>query len=106
MLVGKRKGENKDLKRICMDNYFQNIFPKISGSQEDKQISIFGCPHSIFGSRGHEDTRILLPCIKYRDFFKGMAKCEKWKKKWKKKICNTLELVFDITTEKVELELI
>ena len=28
-----------------MDNYFQNIFPKISGSQEDNQISIFGCPH-------------------------------------------------------------
>ena len=42
-------------------NYFQNIFPKISGSQEDKQISIFGCPHSFFGRRGHEDTRILLP---------------------------------------------
>ena len=36
-----------------MNNYFQNIFPKISGSQEDNQISIFGCPHSIFGPRGH-----------------------------------------------------
>ena len=23
-----------------MENYFQNIFPKISGSQEDNQISI------------------------------------------------------------------
>ena len=46
-----------------MDNYFQNIFPKISGSQEDNQISIFGCPHSFFGHRGHEDTQILLPCI-------------------------------------------
>ena len=46
-----------------MDNYFQNIFPKISGSQEDNQISIFGCPHSFFGRRGHEDTRILLPWI-------------------------------------------
>ena len=46
-----------------MDNYFQNIFPKISGSQEDNQISIFGCPHSFFGCRGHKDTRILLPCI-------------------------------------------
>ena len=44
-----------------MDNYFQNIFPKIFGSQEDNQISIFGCPHSFFGRRGHEDTRILLP---------------------------------------------
>ena len=44
-----------------MENHFQNIFPKISGSQEDNQISIFGCPHSIFGRRGHEDTQILLP---------------------------------------------
>ena len=42
--------------------YFQNIFQKISGSQEDNQISIFGCPHSFFGHRGHEDTQILLPC--------------------------------------------
>ena len=48
-----------------MDNYFQNIFPKTSGSQEDNQISIFGCPHSFFGHRGHEDTRILLPCNDY-----------------------------------------
>ena len=45
-----------------MDNYFQNIFPKISGSQEDNKISIFGCSHSFSGRRGHEDTRILLPC--------------------------------------------
>ena len=44
-----------------MDNYFQNIFPKVSGSQEDNQISIFGCPHSVFGRRGHKDTQILLP---------------------------------------------
>ena len=45
--------------------------------------------------------------IKYRNFFKGMAKCEKWRKKMeKKKKMYTLELVFDITTEKVELELI
>ena len=36
-----------------MENYFQNIFPKISGSQEDNQISIFGCPHSFFGRQGH-----------------------------------------------------
>ena len=57
MFIGKGKGEN----RICKENYFQNIFPKISGSQEDNQISIFGCPHSFFGRRGHEDTRILLP---------------------------------------------
>ena len=46
-----------------MDNYFQNIFPKISRSQEDNQISIFGCPHSFFGRRGHEDTQILLPWL-------------------------------------------
>ena len=45
-----------------MDNYFPNISPKISGSQEDNQISIFGCPHSFSGRRGHEDTQILLPC--------------------------------------------
>ena len=57
MFVGKGKGKKKN----CMDNYFQNIFPKISGSQEDNQISNFGCPHSSFGRRGHEDTRILLP---------------------------------------------
>ena len=36
-----------------MDNYFQNISPKISGSQEDNQISIIGCPHSFYGRRGH-----------------------------------------------------
>ena len=59
MIVGKGKGENN----ICMDNYFQNIFPKISGSQEDNQISIFDCPHSFLGRRGHEDTQILLPWI-------------------------------------------
>ena len=56
MFVGKGKGENRILK-----NYFQIIFPKISGSQEDNQITIFGCPHSFFGRRGHEDTQILLP---------------------------------------------
>ena len=44
-----------------MENYFQNIFPKISGSQEDNQISIFGCPHSFFGRQGHKDTQLLLP---------------------------------------------
>ena len=44
-----------------MDNYFQKEFQKISRSQEDNQISIFGCPHSIFGRRGQEDTQILLP---------------------------------------------
>ena len=52
----------KETQKLCMDNYFQNIFPKISGSQEDNQISNFSCPHSSFGGRGHEDTRILLPC--------------------------------------------
>ena len=40
-------------------NYFQNIFPQISGGQEDNQISIFGCPHSIFGRRRQEDSQIL-----------------------------------------------
>ena len=59
MIVGKGKGENK----ICMDNYFQNIFPKISGSQEDNQISIFGCPHSFLGRRGHENTRFCYPVV-------------------------------------------
>ena len=42
-----------------MDNYFQNIFPQKSGSQEDNQISIFGCPHSFFGRRGHADFATL-----------------------------------------------
>ena len=42
MFVGKGKGKKKSQK-MCMDNYFQNIFPKISGSQEDNQISNFGC---------------------------------------------------------------
>ena len=42
-----------------MDNYFQNIFPKIFGSQEDNQISNFGCPHSIFGRRGHANFATL-----------------------------------------------
>ena len=55
MFVGKGKGDNKILK--------ENILAQISGSQEDNQISIFGCPHSFFGRRGHEDTRILLPCF-------------------------------------------
>ena len=42
-----------------MDKYSQNIFPKISGSQEDNQISIFGCPHSFFGCRGHANFATL-----------------------------------------------
>ena len=44
-----------------MDNYFQNIFKKISGSQEDNHFLSFGCHHSFSGHRGHEDTHILLP---------------------------------------------
>ena len=48
-----------------MDNYFQYIFSKISGSQEDNQRSIFGCHHSFFGRRGHEDTQILLPWMNF-----------------------------------------
>ena len=59
MIVGKGKGENKILKKNCKDNYFQNIFPKISGSQEDNQISIFSCPHSFFGRRGHANFATL-----------------------------------------------
>ena len=35
-----------------MDNYFQQIFLKISCSQEDN--SIFGCPHSFLGCRGQK----------------------------------------------------
>ena len=42
-----------------MDNYFQNISPKISGSREDNQNSIFGCPHSFFGRRGHANFATL-----------------------------------------------
>ena len=63
MLVGKRKGENKKKQRICMDNYFLKKIKKICRSQEDNQISILGCPHSIFGHQGHEDTRVLLPLL-------------------------------------------
>ena len=43
-----------------MDDYFQITFPpKKSGSQEDNQISIFGCPHSFFGRRGHANFATL-----------------------------------------------
>ena len=63
-LLEKEKVRIKSLKNLYMDNYFQNISPKISGSQEDNQISNFGCPHSFFGRRGHEDTHILLPWFK------------------------------------------
>ena len=59
MLVGKRKGENKKLKE-CV---WTTIFQKISGSQEDNHISIFGCPHSIFGRRGHANFATLLLII-------------------------------------------
>ena len=61
MFVGKGKGKNRILKDLYGELFFLNIFPKISGSQEDNQISIFGCPHSFVGRRGHEDTQILLP---------------------------------------------
>ena len=33
--------------------------PEKSGSQEDNQISIFVCPHSIFGRRGHANFATL-----------------------------------------------
>ena len=46
-----------------MNNYFQNIFPKISGSQEDNKISIFGCPHSFSGRRGHANFATLWPIV-------------------------------------------
>ena len=62
MLVGKGKGENENLKEFVWTTIFLKKIQKISGSQEDNQISIFGCPHSIFGRRGHEDMQILLPC--------------------------------------------
>ena len=54
-------GENKNLKEFVWTTIFKIFSQKISGSQEDNLISIFGCPHSIFGCRGHEDTQILLP---------------------------------------------
>ena len=57
MFVGKGKGENKIPKEFVWTIIFKII------CQEDNQISMFGCPHSFFGCRGHEDTRILLPCI-------------------------------------------
>ena len=43
-----------------MENYFQNILPKISGSEDDHQISIFGCPQSFLGRRGHANFATLL----------------------------------------------
>ena len=58
MFVGNGKGENRILKEFVWTIIF-----KISGSQEDNRISIFGCPHSFYGRRGHEDTQILLPCM-------------------------------------------
>ena len=57
---------------MCMDNYFPKISQKISGSQEDSHISIYGCPHSIFGRRGHEDTQILLPWGHYLNITKSL----------------------------------
>ena len=62
MIVGKGKGENKILKEFVWTIIFKIFSQKISGGQEDNQISIFGCPHSFFGRRGHEDMQILLPC--------------------------------------------
>ena len=60
-LLEKERVRIKSLKYLY-GQLFSKYFSKISGSQEDNQISIFGCPHSFFGRRGHEDTRILLPC--------------------------------------------
>ena len=50
-----------------MDNHFQIIFPKISGSQEDNQI--FGCPHSFFGRRGHANFATLPKIVPKEEFF-------------------------------------
>ena len=69
MFVRKGKGENKILKKCVWTIIFKIMFPKISGSQEDNQISISGCPHSLFGRQGHEDTRILLP-------WKDLSECK------------------------------
>ena len=51
-LLEKERVRIKSLKNLC-EQLFSKYFPQISGSQEDNQISIFGCPHSFFGRRGH-----------------------------------------------------
>ena len=63
MFVGKGKGENNNLKEFVWTTIFKIFSPKISGrpSQEDNQILIFGCPHSIFGRRGHANFVTLNP---------------------------------------------
>ena len=60
-LLEKERVRIKSLKNLYGQVFSKYIFPKISGSQEDNQILIFGCPHSFYGCGGHEDTRILLP---------------------------------------------
>ena len=40
--------------------------------------------------------------IKYRDFSQSTAKCEKLKILKKQKMCNTQELVFGVTNDKVD----
>ena len=59
-----------------MDNYFQNISQKISGSQEDNHFLNFGCPRSFSGRRGHEDTRTLPPWCGQGRYWVGPALSE------------------------------
>ena len=63
-------------RRLCTDEYFQISPPpppkkkkkkKKYGSQEDKQISISGCPHTFFGCRGHENFAALLQYVQNVD---------------------------------------
>ena len=57
MFVGKGKGGDKILKEFVWTFFFKIFFPKYLVVRR----IIFGCHHSFFGRRGHEDTRILLP---------------------------------------------
>ena len=58
MLLEKERVRIKSLKKMY-GQLFSKYFSKIFGSQEDNQISIFGCPHSFFGRRGHADFATL-----------------------------------------------
>ena len=57
-LLEKERVRIKSLKNVY-GQLLSKYFSKISGSQEDNQISIFGCPHSFFGRRGHANFAIL-----------------------------------------------
>ena len=46
-----------DLERFVGMKFFGSFLSqKKSGSQEDNQVSILGCPHLFFGRLGREDT--------------------------------------------------